>query len=228
MKKVYTLLFLTLTMLSTMSIKAQSLVVAEMDSILEVNSTSVADYGFSIDVENVSSQDLDVFVKRAYNAADCAFDSAYYCWDYCYSADVDSSIGSVQILAGAIKTDFSGHVYSPNTGVVCTDSTRYVFYEGKNPSDSLSVWVIISAGPTVGTIEVNVREDAVYPNPAKNQITVDAPRGGTFQLYNALGSLVRSENLNSGKNSIYVDDLSNGVYLYSVDGTTFKRLIVRH
>ncbi len=228
MKKVYTLLFLTLTMLSTMSIKAQSLVVAEMDSILEVNSTSVADYGFSIDVENVSSQDLDVFVKRAYNAADCAFDSAYYCWDYCYSADVDSSIGSVQILAGAIKTDFSGHVYSPNTGVVCTDSTRYVFYEGKNPSDSLSVWVIISAGPTVGTIEVNVREDAVYPNPAKNQITVDAPRGGTFQLYNALGSLVRSENLNSGKNSIYVDDLSNGVYLYSVDGTSFKRLIVRH
>ena len=228
MKKVYTLLFLALTMLSTMSIKAQSLVVAEMDSILEVNSTSVADYGFSIDVENVSSQDLDVFVKRAYNAADCAFDSAYYCWDYCYSADVDSSIGSVQILAGAIKTDFSGHVYSPNTGVVCTDSTRYVFYEGKNPSDSLSVWVIISAGPTVGTIEVNVREDAVYPNPAKNQITVDAPRGGTFQLYNALGSLVRSENLNSGKNSIYVDDLSNGVYLYSVDGTSFKRLIVRH
>lgn len=199
-----------------------------MDSILEVNSTSVADYGFSIDVENVSSQDMDVFVKRAYNAADCAFDSAYYCWDYCYSSDVDSSIGSVQILAGAIKTDFSGHVYSPNTGVVCTDSTRYVFYEGKNPSDSLSVWVIISAGPTVGTIEVNVREDAVFPNPAKNQITVDTPRGGTFQLYNALGSLVRSENLNSGKNNIYVDDLSNGVYLYSVDGTSFKRLIVRH
>jgi len=225
-KLIYTLFVSAFLVMNTST--AQSLAIAEFDSIVEVNSTAVADYGFHIDIENVSSFDMDVFVKRAYSSASCAYDSGYFCWDYCYSSDVDFSIGSVQVAAGATKTDFSGHVYSSNLGAVCSDSTRYVFFDSKDPADSLSVWVIISAGPTVGTAELSVRTESVYPNPAKNEVTVEASRVGTFTLYNALGTLVRSEPLRAGKNNIQVGDLANGVYLYTTDGGSFKRLIVRH
>jgi len=47
-------------------------------------------------------------------------------------------------------------------------------------------------------------------------------------IYNTLGALVKTKTMNPGKNAISVAELSNGVYLYSVDGASFKKLIIRH
>ncbi|MGB2275296.1 MAG: hypothetical protein ACPH25_05880, partial [Schleiferiaceae bacterium] len=78
-----TLLLLSFV-LTAAGLNAQSLAVHEMDTVLEVNSTAMADYGFSIDIKNVGATDVDVYVRRAYHEMDCAFDSGYFCWDYCY------------------------------------------------------------------------------------------------------------------------------------------------
>ncbi len=224
MRKSLLLLFITLSTITY----GQSLMVVEQDTIVEINSTSVSDYGFHIKVKNISSEDLDVYVRRAYANPTCAYDSGYFCWDYCYGADVDNSIGSVSIDAGMEKNDFSGHVYSPTTSATCTDSTRYVFYSGKDASDSLSVWVTISAGPTMGTIALQVNESRLYPNPAKNIISVEVQRTGELSIYNALGALVKRKSLLPGINAVAVHDLSNGIYLYSIDGGEYKKLIVSH
>ncbi len=221
-------LYLVLFSAFVFSAQAQSLTVVEQDTVIEVNSTAVADYGFHIKVKNTSTEDLEVYVRRAYNSPTCAYDSAYFCWDYCYGADVDNSIGYVSILAGDEKNDFSGHVYSPTTSATCMDSTRYVFYNGKDQSDSLSVWVQISAGPTMGTVDVQIAADKIYPNPARNFITVETSKSGQLVIYNTIGALVKTKALNPGKNAISVAELSNGVYLYSVDGASFKKLIIRH
>jgi len=224
MRKSVLLLFITLSTITY----GQSLMVVEQDTIVEINSTSVSDYGFHIKVKNTSSEDLDVYVRRAYANPTCAYDSGYFCWDYCYGADVDNSIGSVSIDAGMEKNDFSGHVYSPTTSATCTDSTRYVFYSGKDASDSLSVWVTISAGPTMGTIALQVNESRLYPNPAKKIISVEVQRTGELSIYNALGALVKRKSLLPGINAVAVHDLSNGIYLYSIDGGEYKKLIVSH
>lgn len=224
MRKSVLLLFITLSTITY----GQSLMVVEQDTIVEINSTSVSDYGFHIKVKNTSSEDLDVYVRRAYANPTCAYDSGYFCWDYCYGADVDNSIGSVSIDAGMEKNDFSGHVYSPTTSATCVDSTRYVFYSGKDASDSLSVWVTISAGPTMGTIALQVNESRLYPNPAKNIISVEVQRTGELSIYNALGALVKRKSLFPGINAVAVHDLSNGIYLYSIDGGEYKKLIVSH
>ena len=222
------LLILLVFSIFSLNTSAQSLTVVEQDTVVEVNSTSVADYGFHIKVKNTSSEDLEVYVRRAYNSPTCAYDSAYFCWDYCYGADVDQSIGYVNILSGDEKNDFSGHVYSPTSSATCTDSTRYVFYNGKDPSDSLSVWVQISAGPTMGSVDVQISTDKIYPNPARNYITVETAKSTQLYIYNTLGALVKTKALNPGKNAVSVAELSNGVYLYSLDGASFKKLIVRH
>ena len=79
-------LYLVLFAAFAMNVNAQSLSVVEQDTVVEVNSTAVADYGFHIKVKNTSSEDLEVYVRRAYNSPTCAYDSAYFCWDYCYGA----------------------------------------------------------------------------------------------------------------------------------------------
>jgi hypothetical protein len=221
------IVFLLLISMSTATY-AQSLMVVEQDTVVEINSTSVADYGFHIKVKNTSSEDLEVKVRRAYANPTCAYDSGYFCWDYCYGADIDNSIGHVAIDAGMEKNDFSGHVYSPLTSASCTDSTRYVFYSGKDASDSLSVWVTIAAGPTMGTFALQVSESRLYPNPATNVVNIEVQRASEIAIYNALGALVKRKALLPGTNTVTVHDLSDGVYLYSLDGGTYKKLIVSH
>ena len=221
------IVFLLLISMSTATY-AQSLMVVEQDTVVEINSTSVADYGFHIKVKNTSSEDLEVMVRRAYANPTCAYDSGYFCWDYCYGADIDNSIGHVAIDAGMEKNDFSGHVFSPVTSASCTDSTRYVFYSGKDASDSLSVWVTIAAGPTMGTFALQVSESRLYPNPATNVVNIEVQRASELAIYNALGALVKRKSLLPGTNAVAVHDLSNGIYLYSIDGGTYKKLIVSH
>jgi hypothetical protein len=225
MKKALLTFFSFITMFA---VQGQSLEVTEMDTVLEVNSTAMADYGFSIKVKNISSGDVEVYARRAYHEMDCAYDSGYFCWDYCYGADVDNSIGFIEIQAGAVSSSFSGHVYSPTTGNTCVDSTRYVFYNGKDANDSVSVWVTISAGPTVGTIELTVSESRVYPNPANNVLNIETQKEGEFRLFNTLGEEVKRMNVIPGQNAVSVADFANGIYLYSIDGSTFKRVVISH
>ncbi|MGA0196614.1 MAG: T9SS type A sorting domain-containing protein, partial [Schleiferiaceae bacterium] len=59
-------------------------------------------------------------------------------------------------------------------------------------------------------------------------ITVETSKSGQLVIYNTIGALVKTKALNPGKNAISVAELSNGVYLYSVDGSSFKKLIIRH
>ena len=202
MKRIVFLLFIALSTTTY----AQSLMVVEQDTVVEINSSSVADYGFNIKVKNTSSEDLEVYVRRAYANPTCAYDSGYFCWDYCYGADIDNSIGHVAIDAGMEKNDFSAHVYSPTTSATCMDSTRYVFYSGKDASDSLSVWVTIAAGPTMGTVSLQVSEGRLYPNPAKNSITIEVHRSSELALYNALGALVKREALLPGTKTVALHD----------------------
>jgi hypothetical protein len=222
------LIFAVFLLIASTGLNAQSLSVYEMDTVVEVNSSSVTDYGFYIKIENVSSETVDVYARRAYNVPDCAFDSAYFCWDYCYGSVVDNSIGYVTFNAGDQKSDFSGHVYSPNTSLSCKDSTRYVFFDAKNANDSLSVWVTISAGPTMETIELSINQDVVYPNPANNYVMVEVVDYTDMLLYNSLGALVKNIRLVPGQNAVRIDELSNGFYMYSIDGSSFKRLVVSH
>lgn len=209
-------------------VKAQSLVVAEMDTIVEVNSTYAADYSFHINLANTSAYDLDVIAERAYSSASCANDSGYFCWDYCYGATTNVSIGTVPITAGDTSNSFSGHVYSSTTGATCTDSVRYVFYDEKNTSDSVSAWVFIQAGPNVGTVEISVKPIEVYPNPAANTLYVDAQESGTLFIYNTLGSVVMAKPISEGKNTIDISHLSAGAYLYRLNNGEVKRLMVNN
>ena len=86
--------------------------------------------------------------------------------------------------------------------------------------------------PTVVTDvnAVNTNKIAVYPNPAKNTLTISNAQGNDVYLYNISGVLVKQISKASNVEQINVSDLENGTYIVKVIGdniSTFKVNIVK-
>lgn len=97
------------------------------------------------------------------------------------------------------------------------------------------LWVALASGgdlvqlPTavLNTSEFSSKGIAVYPNPARENITIDIPYGFTSMnssLYDMAGRLV----LNTSNNTINVSGLTSGVYLLTstIDGSSFQQKII--
>jgi hypothetical protein len=74
----------------------------------------------------------------------------------------------------------------------------------------------------------------LYPNPASNFITLNIDNINnadlTLNIYNVIGTLVKSETLKQNQRQINVGDLSNGVYMVTIkskDFTESQRLIIQ-
>lgn len=74
----------------------------------------------------------------------------------------------------------------------------------------------------------------IYPNPAKDNITIDF--NGSYNeksllnIYNIFGSLIKTETLNQNQQNINIRDLSNGLYLViikSKESTQNQKLIIQ-
>ena len=74
----------------------------------------------------------------------------------------------------------------------------------------------------------------MYPNPASDIITLNIDNTNnaelTLNIYNVIGTLVKSETLKQNNRQINIRDLSNGVYMVSIktkDWTESQRLIIQ-
>lgn len=230
-------LALTLLIGVSFATLAQSLVIESYDNEVGMNSMAVSDYSGHVTVKNTSGTTLNVFCKRyIFSATPCAFDSAYFCWDLCYGNETNQSLGAVTINSGESNNYFSGHAYSPNTGVNCIDSIRYTFYDAQNTADSVSVVIVYSASNVFTVDEDQLPVADIFPNPASHFVTiqlVNTPKAGTtLDVFNLLGSKVRSIAVKGKTIEIPVTDLHNGIYLVTlnVDGKAVetRKIVVRH
>lgn len=216
--------------------QAQSLMITNFDEETMVNSTYVGDYGSQIEVKNLTNNTLDVMCKRqVFSSNTCAFDSTYFCWFYCYLPGTDSGTAPQPIQAGATDVSFSGHVYSSNTGMSCTDSIRYTFWVQGNPNDNVSAVLRYTAGPNVSVDENTSLVSNAYPNPASNRFFIElenAPNNAIVEFYNLLGSKVKVVDVNDVKTEINVSDLKSGIYLYTITSNgqalETKKMVVKH
>jgi hypothetical protein len=74
----------------------------------------------------------------------------------------------------------------------------------------------------------------IYPNPAKDIITIDFSKNYNGQsivnIYNIYGSLIKAETLNQNQQGIDIRDLSNGLYLVTIkskESTQNQKLIIQ-
>lgn len=145
------------------------------------------------------------------------------------------------IVQGSASINYTWTGNSIITSMTAHTPTAYI-----NPTQSSVYTVSFSTGPgctVTKTISITVLQCAgieeltgdadglmVYPNPARDKITISAKKGMTLQLINALGQCVRTVTLKEENNfEMTLTGLSKGVYyLTNASGnkTSFERKVV--
>ncbi|MBP5643461.1 MAG: T9SS type A sorting domain-containing protein, partial [Bacteroidales bacterium] len=78
-----------------------------------------------------------------------------------------------------------------------------------------------------GVDENTIQDVEIYPNPAKDMLTIKADRIDYVKIYNSIGQIVFENKVNSEEISINLDGFDVGVYLVKavVDGEVITRKV---
>lgn len=192
------------------------------------------------DVKNVSGSTQTLRITRI-KVEELSGTMDYLCWGAdaetgtCYSAGTVSpenpwtTPDEADLADGAIGWLATYHQTEGNAG--CAQYRYYVINDSDERLDSVDVRYC----STVGVKEEIKENISVYPNPANQLVNVvldQSVSNVSFKLFNVLGDVIVSKNLNKGQNTLSVADLPNGVYFYAIlhDGATVetKKLVVKH
>ena len=144
-------------------------------------------------------------------------------------------------VSGSVRTIIATRAL--NTG----DANDYTF--SSNPNPISLIWAygstansytlsyhggrgVTSANFTLGNNNFVLSEFMMYPNPAKDYVTIDLSdltSNATVFIYDYLGRLVKKESLNTTSSRIETSNLQKGTYIVKVDsdnGLASKILIV--
>jgi hypothetical protein len=69
----------------------------------------------------------------------------------------------------------------------------------------------------VGINEANNSVFNLYPNPAADKITIDAPAASTIVIYDATGKQIESLVVNTNKTEINLSNYANGIYFININ-----------
>lgn len=177
-----------------------------------------------VDVKNNGTAAIEAKVKKIVNAGDTlAGTTNYFCWGMCFLPTTYVSPNIITIAPDQVISDFYGD-YNPNM-VIGVSRVTYVFFDQNNVNDSVAVTVEYNASPaSVGDlISSGVRMSEAYPNPAVNLVNIDyelpqSARKASVVVTNMVGCRVKEVALTnlSGKASVTISDLRNGIYFYSL------------
>jgi len=190
------------------------------DTIVMASTDSHAIFAIGITVNNTSKSNMAVWVKKTELSIISGTEN-YFCWAQCYLPTTFFSPDSIVIKKGDSSVAFSGDYDAQ--GNAGASYIMYTFFDKYNPTDSVAFVVKYIAGSGVGINEVAPKAEVsnLYPNPAKNYVSINYDLKGATQarleIRNILGSVVKVVEINETKGTIRVDvsDLTNGVYFYS-------------
>lgn len=120
--------------------------------------------------------------------------------------------------------------YIPTVGFVGVDSVRYTVYDSFNLTDTATVYFNVMDVSSIS--ELNNEVLNVYPNPARDQITLVLANAEKAQVAVRTidGKLVMLSNMNGSKTTLDVSGLPTGLYLVEIMSdesfitTTFEKL----
>ncbi|MBW6460762.1 MAG: T9SS type A sorting domain-containing protein [Bacteroidales bacterium] len=176
-------------------------------------------------VKNNSANAIEVMVKKHINADDTLPNTMnVFCWGSCFPPNTYVSPFSILIGPDQVNdTSFYGD-YFPN-GVIGITRISYIFFDMNNENDSVAFTVEYNASPAsvAQNLLTQVNLSDAYPNPAISVVNFgyrlpEDTRKSSIIISNILGARIKEVQLTgvSGKTSIPVGDMVNGVYFYSL------------
>jgi hypothetical protein len=154
-----------------------------------------------------------------------------------YDTSGNTSQRKYYLLPGAnliIKNTFSHFVYmqgnSTLTKIGAGGGSTFIYNEpastltgtfspASTTCNAVSFPTLACSNPTTGIGQNNSSNlISIYPNPAKNQITLNNENSSIFNatLINMLGQKIRTFEVENGKNSIDISALSDGIYFINI------------
>jgi hypothetical protein len=212
----------------------QGITLAPNDEILVEGPASVFEIVAYLDVTNTSSDTISVRVQRYENNMVPGSQSAI-CWGLCYPPDISLSPYTIAIAGGETNTtDFAAHFYPD--GNVGISEIAFVFFDDKNPNDSVMVITLFNA--QVSGID-QARHEAlsnVYPNPANTFVNFELYHDLTndirIELMSVTGAVVAESPIHQKTTTINTSNLPGGLYFYRLhmNGEVVEsgRIVIKH
>lgn len=85
--------------------------------------------------------------------------------------------------------------------------------------------ITINVQTCTGISELHGNMFSIYPNPAKEFLTIDGVDLDSYKILNLLGEVILKGKLNENSNSIDISYLNSGVYLINLNDKAIKRFI---
>ncbi|MGZ3867026.1 MAG: T9SS type A sorting domain-containing protein [Bacteroidia bacterium] len=99
---------------------------------------------------------------------------------------------------------------------VCYDEYGFIYMADRNNNRIRKISLPSSEArkhlTTTNIVKSNAAAVSVSPNPTSGIVNVNTNSASSYVVYNTIGSVVKSGNLNHGSNQLDISDLSTGIY----------------
>lgn len=183
------------------------------DSIIQLNITIYNSVHNSLDYYSCDSIELNgLWYYSTQQISDTLITSNGCDSIIVYNIIVDNNISTI-----VFDTILSNESYIlPNGTIVYQTGIYYDTLNTTNICDSIIITNLIVKN-NVGNFDNKVFDFVwlIFPNPASNSFTlevIDNNKGYSIEIYNTLGQIIYSKNIDEGKNKIESQDWTNGIY----------------
>lgn len=154
------------------------------------------------------------------NSSANGFWNAGYDFYYSTSADNGQTFSANQKLSNQFIAFDSILTQSGNDFMSCVyrGDTLYSVW-GDNRNNKMNIYfakTIVSTNTNVGFVQLDGEEPKwkIFPNPARNQINIEtnSMQKTSFKIYNALGQLLQTGDLQNNLTTVQLDNYTNGIY----------------
>ena len=142
--------------------------------------------------------------------------------DYTYTYIAGSSSSSISAPVEWKQFIYDLSEYAGQTlylAIMCVSNDVFAFF-----IDDIAI------GTNVGVNNINTDNISIYPNPAKDNVSITLPEeNAQIDIVNVLGQTVKSVNTSSTNETISLEGMEKGMYLFSIrlhDKTITKKVIV--
>ncbi|MDR9375410.1 MAG: T9SS type A sorting domain-containing protein [Schleiferiaceae bacterium] len=235
------LVFSLVAILGGLGLSAQSLQVVYLDSLVQGNAFNDGDISGIAVVENISSDTVDVRLKRIDANYNALTDSNAICWGLCFTPDISVSPPSFTRSIAPGKRDTAIlHVYPDKDGRNRSGAITYVFFSSDDPTDSVAYDIQYEVLRDLGYAQFQAAKPQleVFPNPvsgprAQFRYQLGAAQQAFLEVRNLVGQTLLRQRLTRQKGQVQLSTRgwAQGVYLYSleIDGKVLetKKMILR-
>jgi hypothetical protein len=142
--------------------------------------------------------------------------------------DIAGNNNGINVTANQLNSiiGVSGAIDGVNYSIALDNG---IFVDENNPTAAEIQFIIDTVNSTLGVKDDNLINFKIFPNPAKNQFTIQLQEGLELQkvnLFNSLGQLINSTN----KNIISTSNLTSGIYYVEIitdNGKASKKIVVK-